>query len=395
MVSPTPRRIVIVGGGVAAHECATHLRRRGFTGSVTVVCGETQPPYDRTLLSKEYLEGYLDGPELALAGPAGYQQDGIEVLLNSRAAGLDPAERVVRLADGRALGYDRLVIATGGKAVCPPDLDSQHAYLLRGLADTRALRDRLDRCRRLVIVGGSFLGCEVAAAATSRGVEVTLVESGHALLAAELGSLVGARISALHHAYGVQVRAGTPAVSVRPAPGDRAMVTLRDGTTYTGDAAVVAAGMTPDVNWLVGTGTGDLRGGIRTDASCRTALPHVFAAGDCTRRWSPQYQTWLPGGHWHTAAVHGAAAASGVLDQAETFDPLPYFWSVQHGLRLQQLGYPSGWDTVDIEDDTWPGTFTARYLRQGRLAAVLSVGMPEVIPAARQELLESRGSAYT
>jgi 3-phenylpropionate/trans-cinnamate dioxygenase ferredoxin reductase subunit len=377
-------RIVIAGGGVAAQRCAFALRRLGFEGAVEVVSAEREAPYDRTLLSKDLIAAEELGDVVPLAAAEAYRDARIELRLGVRAVGLDPARRRVALSDGGETAYDRLVICTGGRPVLPPALAAPGVLTLRHAADVPALHDALARARHVVVVGGGFIGGEVASAAAAHHAPVTLVEAAGGPLAPVLGDEVAGRIAELHRAAGVEVVCDAP---VRGVESDRGAlrVTLAGGRRLTADAVVVGVGMTPDVDWLKGSGV-EVDDGIVTGPTCETSVPDVLAAGDCARWLHAGYGEHLRVEHWDTAARHGEAAAAAALGSDEPFAPLPYFWSDQHGTKLQWVGHAPTWDEVEIEEDDDPG-FVARYHRDGVLAGVLTAGRPRACAAARRELL--------
>jgi 3-phenylpropionate/trans-cinnamate dioxygenase ferredoxin reductase subunit len=375
--------VVIVGTGVAAHSCAFELRNLGYDGSIVMVGAEPEPPYDRTLLSKELLMGAIDRGELALCAAGGYEDRSIDLHLGVAATGLDTSARQVTLADGRTLSYDRLVIATGGSPVTPPGLRHADARVLRAVSDGERLRAALKGARRLIVTGGGFIGGEVSAAAVERGVEVVMAEALDVPLAGAVGDEVGRRIAELHRSNGVEVLTGTPAAAIE-SEGAALCVRLADGRRLDGDAVVIGVGMRPEVSWLKGCGVRIDRGVI-TDASCRTAVPGVLAAGDCARWWNPRYGTLMRVEHWETARLHGAAAAGSLLGREEPFAPVPFFWSHQHGVRFQWVG-AGPWDDVQVEDLDGPHSFVARYYRAGTLTAAFAAGSPRAIVNARRHL---------
>jgi NADPH-dependent 2,4-dienoyl-CoA reductase/sulfur reductase-like enzyme len=379
-----PRQFVIVGAGVAGHNCALELRRCGFEGRIVLVGSESCAPYDRTLLSKEFLLGRVTPADLALSPPAEYEVQGIELRLGIPAVALAPDRHELTLADGRTLAYDRLVIATGGAPIRPVDLCQSGARVLRTLADAQALR-ALPNYRHLVVIGGGFVGAEVAASARLLGVEVTIVETLPAPLVRAVGTEVGERIAELHRSHGVRLRTSTAACAIRRTRDGRFRVALSDGSVLVSDEVVVGAGMVPAADWLQGSRVHFDRG-IITDALCRTSAPDVYAAGDCTRWYHRVYEELVHVEHWDVAARHGAAAARAALGDGEPFTPIPFFWSFQYGVRFQWVGAPFGWDAVQIEDDDSPRSFVARYLRGDRLMALFAAGDPRAVVMARREL---------
>ena len=382
-----PERVVIVGGGVAAQRCAFALRKQGFAGKLTMISAEAEPPYDRTLLSKDMLRGAPGEPCLPLQPREAYAERAVDLRLATQATGLDVEAQRVALSDGTELNYGVLVICSGGRPVLPSALRCPGVLLLREVTDLEALHAKLADAARLAVVGGGFIGGEVASSAIARGLEVTLIEAAPQPLAPVLGEEVGARVADLHRANGVDVVSGAAVEGIAGRDGGFEL-TLAGGRTLRSDAVVVGVGMTPAVDWLEGC---EIRidDGIVTDASCRSEAPNVLAAGDCARWWNPRYETLMRVEHWDTAARHGAAAAASVLGHHEPFAPVPFFWSDQHGVKLQSVGYAPDWDELEVEDGEVPGSFVARYRAQGQLAAAFAAGQPKTIARARKEIQAS------
>lgn len=377
-----PSRIVVVGGGPAGQRCALALRRLGHTGAIDLIGDEPLAPYDRTLLSKDALRGETEPAPVALAPADAYAEAGVTVHAGTRATGLDAEARTVALDDGRALHYDRLVIATGGRAVVPAALRCEGVLTVRTAADVAPLRDALVRARHLVVIGGGFIGGEIAGAAVALAAPVTLVEAAAQPLAPVLGDEVAARVTALHRAAGVDVRAGVAASAVRRER-DGFRVDLADGTELRADAVVVGVGMVPALDWLDGSPL-TLADGIVTDELCRTEVDGVLAAGDCARWHNPRYGRSMRVEHWDTACRHGEAAAANALGLDTPFAPLPFFWSEQHGVVVRFAGHAPEWDAVEVDGDE--REWVARYLHDGRLVAACVAGRPRDFAAARREL---------
>lgn len=385
-----PRRIVVAGGGVAGCRCAFELRARGFDGAVTLVSAEAEPPYDRTLLSKAML-AELPRELGGLRAREAYADRAIELRLGTPAGRLDARRRSIRLVDGEDLPYDRLIVCTGGRPVLPAALACPGVLTLRDVSDLGPLRDALDACRsRLVVVGGGFIGGEIASSARARGIDVTIVEAAGAPLMPVLGEAVAHRVAELHREAGVELRCGSAAAGIRQ-DGSEYVVGLEDGSRVSGDAVVVGVGMSPRLDWLRG-GPLRLDGGVLTDAGCQTGVPGVLAAGDCARWWHPGYGARLRVEHWDTAARHGIAAARNALGHRESFAPVPFFWSDQHGVKLQWVGYAPAWDSVELRDGA-DGAFMARYLLDERLVGLLAAGHPREIARARLDLQTEPGAA--
>lgn len=378
-----PRDIVIVGGGVSAHRCAFDLRRNGYRGNLTLISKEMYAPYDRTLLSKDMLYDAESAELVLLSEPDRYREAGIDLRLGLTADWLDADQRCIGLNDGSTRSFDRLVLSVGGSPILPSALDASGVLMVREAAGLSGLRQAMVPGTHMVVIGGGFIGGEVAAAATQLDVEVTLVEAAAQPLATVLGEKVGARVAALHRDRGVKVLTGAAANTVT-ATGKGFEVRFPDGARLAADSVVVGVGMRPNTDWLLESGI-DIDRGIITDANCRTSADPVFAAGDCARWWHPRYSELCRVEHWDTANRHGAAVAKAVLGEEQSFAPLPFFWSDQCGVKFQFAGRAQSWDEVRVEGDS-PSQFAARYYTSGNLTGVLVAGQPRVFADLRREL---------
>jgi len=376
--------VLIVGGGLAGQRCAETLRRRGYEGQVRMLCAEEEPPYDRPPLSKGVLAGSVAEESVGFRPAAWYEENGVELLLGSPAAGLEPGARLVFLADGEPVPYAQLLIASGGEPRRLPFLEGfENVHYLRTLADARRLRTGLAPGARLAIVGAGFIGQEVAATALGLGAEVTMIEAMEVPLAPILGAELGRWFAELHRAEGVRLLTG---VLLEGADGSRRVerLQLADGTRVDCDVVVVGIGTVPATGWLSGSGLGER--GVEVDASGRTALPGVFAAGDASVPFDHRFRVHARTEHWDAAAWQGAAAALAMLGEQAGAPPLPSFWSDQHGVRIQSVGHPHLGDSVLIEGDPAARDFEAVFVRGGRPVAGLTVGRPRSIPALRKRI---------
>lgn len=376
--------IVIVGGGLAAQRCAEGLRRRGYDGSVRIVCAEPDPPYDRPPLSKQVLAGTAEA-ESAIYRPSWwYEEREVELLLGARAEALDPEARLVRLDSGATLAYEKLLIATGGAPRRLPFLEGyENVHYLRTLADARRLRAALTPGARLAVVGAGFIGQEVAATARGLGLEVTMIEALETPLAPILGVELGRWFAELHLEEGVRVITGAMLEGARGAGRVEELV-LADGRRLACDAVVVGIGTVPATDWLAGSGLE--QGGVRVDTAGRTALPGVYAAGDASLPFDPRFGAHARTEHWDAAAWQGAAAAKAMLGEYPGTPPLPSFWSDQYGLRIQSVGHPHHADGVLTEGSPAERDFEAVFTRGGIPVAGLAVGRPRAIPALRRRI---------
>ncbi|MFF8584420.1 NAD(P)/FAD-dependent oxidoreductase [Streptomyces althioticus] len=400
------RELVVVGASLAGLRAARSLRERGFTGALTIVGDEPHPPYDRPPLSKRV----LSAPDRPVRPELPVPNDlRARWLLGRAAVRLDPAARVVTLADGTRLTYDGLVVATGSTARGRPPGEPPPppgVVTLRGWDDALALRAALTEGSPLVVVGAGFLGGEIAAAARERGLHVTLVEAASQPLEGALGATAGAYVAALHREAGIVLRTGTTVEGfLTGADGRLAGVHLGDGTTVPAGTAVLAWGGVPSTGWLAGSGLA-VDGGVHCDPWLRvlrtdgTAVPDVVAAGDVARVPQP-----LAGGermalgHWTNAVEQGAAAAATLLagqDPDRTLAPfraVPSFWSDLHGARIRSVGLPGAADgTRVVEHDLTGRRLEIAYHREGRLVGALTVGRTGRLASYRHALEEHLAS---
>lgn len=383
--------IVIVGGGLAAQRCAEGLRRRGFDGPLRMVCAEPEPPYDRPPLSKGVLAGEVAAGSLAYRPPWWYADREVELLLGARAAGLEPEGRRLHLDDGSQLGYEQLLIATGGEARRLPILEGYaNVHYLRTLGDARRLRAALIPGARLAVVGAGFIGQEVAATARGLGLEVTLIEALATPLEPILGAELGAWFASLHDEEGVEVLTGAALEGARGGAAVEELV-LADGRRLACDAVVVGVGTVPATSWLAAGGLDDR--GVRADEHGRTAHPGVFAAGDASLPFDPRHGVHARTEHWDAAAWQGAAVAAAMLGADPGRPPLPSFWSDQYGLRVQYVGHARLADAVTLEGDPAQRDFEAVFSRAGIPVAGLAVGRPRAIPRLRRQIEQGAAEA--
>ncbi|MGW3210446.1 NAD(P)/FAD-dependent oxidoreductase [Streptomyces sp. NPDC001135] len=381
------KTVTIVGASLSGLYAARELRAQGFDGRLVIVGEEPHLPYDRPPLSKDFLTGRTDEDHLALTDADDTAALDAEWLLGIRARGLDTRGRTVLLEDGRTVSTDAVVIATGAAARRIDGESLAGVHTLRTLDDARALRADLDRGpRRVVVIGGGFIGAETASSCAGLGHEVTVVEAAPLPLVPQLGAGMAAVCAALHRRRGVELITGTGVAGLR----GTATVTgvgLTDGRTLPADLVIVGIGATPNTSWLVGS-TLALHDGVLCDDGCATALPQVVAVGDVARVGGSRAE------HWTSATEQPRVAVTNLLAgrTVETVRTVPYFWSDQYGSRLQFAGRHRGGDTVRVTEgeitDDGPGEagFLAHYERDGRTVAVLGVDRPRAFMRARREL---------
>ncbi|MBB4933025.1 NADPH-dependent 2,4-dienoyl-CoA reductase/sulfur reductase-like enzyme [Lipingzhangella halophila] len=382
------RKVTVVGASLAGLNAARSLRTQGFDGALTIVGAEHHPPYDRPPLSKEFLLGKATPAELAL------HEDDIDAdldadwRLGTPATGLDTRRRVVHLADGTELASDGVVVATGAAPRALPGAEGlSGVHVLRTLDDAEALRADLNTgTPRIAVVGGSFIGAEIAASCAALGLEVTVVEASAAPLAPVLGQEMAAHCAALHRENGVRLLCGARVARLL-GQGKVTGVELDDGRHVPADVVVAGIGVRPNTAWLTGSGV-DLGDGVLCDTGCRTSVPGVVAVGDVAR-------LCRSGGgsarieHWSSANLQPAVAVRNLLAGAtvEEYQRKPYFWSDQYGVRLQFAGTTGPGDTVRVvEGDPDERSFAAVYEHGDTVTAVLAMNRPRPFTRLRRSL---------
>lgn len=372
------------------------MRNAGHEGELTILGSEPHRPYDRPPLSKQVLTGKAEPEATALQAGDGFEA---EWILSTAATGLEIGRRRVLLDDGNDLEYDLLVIATGAHPrllpLAPP---RPGVHYLRTLDDSIALRDDLAGSPAVTIIGAGFIGLEVAASAKERGSQVTVVEVLPVPLERAIGARMGHEVAAWHREHGVDVRlgVGVEAIEGRDRPEG---VRLSDGSVIPSDIVVVGIGVTPTTAWLEGSGI-DIADGVLCDSRLRVLaggipLPGVVAAGDVARWAHPGRGEHVRVEHWTNAAEQGEAAARTLLrgDDAPPYAPVPYFWSDQHGVKLQFVGDVLPDDEVQFVEGSFADSrFVAAYGRAGRLVGALGMRRPARIMALQRSIGE--GAPY-
>lgn len=397
--APVLERVVVVGASLAGLRGAEALRQEGYAGSLTVVGDEPGEPYDRPPLSKAVLTGRT--PPGGSVLPRLVETDA-EWITGVAATGLDPRRQVVTLADGRELGYDRVLIATGTRPRPWPDAEQaglDGVLSVHTPQDARTLRARLvERPRRVLVVGGGFIGSEVASACRELDLEVTLVEHGAGPLVGALGGAVGPLTSRLQREHGVDLRCGTAVTSLEGEGGRLVGARLSDGDRVAADVAVIALGAVRNVEWLAGSGLAVDARGVACDAACRVfdaagaTTDDVFVAGDVARWPHPLYDGHLVVvEHWSNAVDQARTAAHNMVCAPalrRPHDSLPRFWSNQFGLNIKSVGVISTADEVVVtqgsphpQGPTGSIRCVAAYGSRGRLVAALAVNEPRALEA--------------
>ncbi|WP_225753544.1 NAD(P)/FAD-dependent oxidoreductase [Actinotalea sp. Marseille-Q4924] len=370
------RTFVIVGGGLAAATAAATLREEGFDGRLVLLAAERHLPYERPPLSKGYLAGEATLADATVHPADFYETHGVELRLGTPATALDVDAHTVTAGD-ETITYDRLLLATGSSARRLPLADDSGAPVayLRTIDDAERIAAALRERARLVVVGGGWIGLEVAAAARAAGCDVVVVEPLEEPLLRVLGPQVGHAFAQLHRRHGVDVRTGTSVedITTAGAPGV-ALVRLGDGTTVEADLVLVGIGAVPSTTLAEKAGL-KVDDGVMVDEHLRSSHPDVVVAGDIARAHHPLLGQHVRVEHWDTALGQGAAAARTMLGTGEPYERLPYFFTDQYELGMEYVGYVDrdGFDELVVRGDL-DGVYLAFWVRQGRVLAAMHTG---------------------
>ncbi|WP_280191055.1 NAD(P)/FAD-dependent oxidoreductase [Delftia sp. PS-11] len=387
-----PHSIVIVGAGQAGGWAAQTLRKEGYAGPIVLIGDEMYPPHERPPLSKTVLAGLAPADSTWLMPAAAFDALGVDWRRGARARRIDRAARQVLLEDGTALPYGRLILCTGGRARrpdwAPPEPGSQPLYTLRTIDDALALAAVLEHARRLVVVGGGWIGLEVASTARQRGAEVVVVEAQSRLCERTVPPEISEHLLALHQAQGVQVLLASGVAAWEPAPDGSALVQLADGSTLACDAIVLGIGLVPNDDLAREAGLA-CDGGVLVDGQCRTSDPDILAAGDVAVSLNPWAGRRMRLESWQNAQEQGIAAARAALGLAVDYQPLPWFWSDQYGMNLQIYGMPRQEHRAVQRGEMAEGRFLRLYLEGDVVQAAIGANAGRELRFARR-LIEQR-----
>jgi 3-phenylpropionate/trans-cinnamate dioxygenase ferredoxin reductase subunit len=375
------QRFVVVGGGLAAAKAVEELRDAGFDGRIVLFCAEEHVPYERPPLSKGYLLGN-DGIDVVFVHPQEwYDEHDVDVRLGTPVTAIDLANRELETARGTE-SYDKLLLATGARPRRLDTGDAPVAYL-RTIEDSRRLRAAFEPGRRIVLVGGGWIGLEVAAAARESGCEVTVLEALELPLVRVLGPEVAGVFADLHREHGVDLRTG-----VRVAGFEADGVVLQGGEKVPADLVVVGIGAAPDTALAEAAGLA-VDDGVLVDAQLTTSSEHVFAAGDVANHDHPVLGRRIRVEHWDTAIEQGRVAARNMLGEGLAYERLPYFFTDQYDLGMEYVGNAASYDEVVVRGDTSGDAeegrrLTAWWLDNGRIVAGMHVNDWDAIEQIRQ-----------
>ena len=379
-------KLVIIGAGQAAAQAVQSLRAEGFGGPITLVGDEAYPPYQRPPLSKAYLLGSFARERLFLKADAFYGESDCNLILNTRAVAIHRAEKSVELQDGRKLPYDKLLLATGTrvrKLKCP-GADLPGVHYLRDIADVDGLHDAFQPGTRIAIVGGGYIGLEVAAVAAKRGLDVTVFEAMDRLMARAVSPTVSDFYAAEHEKAGVKLKLRT---GVEAFEGDGKVERIRaGGHIYPADIVLVGIGVLPNDELATRAGLAS-EDGIVVDQNGRTGDPSIYAAGDCTRHVGRE-GTAIRLECVQNAIDQAKHCAFAIAGKPKTYSEVPWFWSDQYDLKMQIAGLARPGDQIVLRGDPAARKFAAFHLRDGAVAAVEAVNAAPEYLAARKWIAE-------
>lgn len=369
---------VIVGAGMAGALAVETLREEGFEGEVVLIGEEPDRPYERPPLSKDYLRGETEAEKVFVHPSDFYESHQIELITGRTVVALDPASGTIGMDSGDTLGYERLLLATGAESrhLPLPGSDLDGIFHLRSRSDSDRLREALQQSQSVVVVGGGWIGSEVAASARGMGVEVSLVEGAATPLAGIAGSELGRFFLDLHASKGVDLHMET---SVAGFVGDRTVEGVRtaDGAVIPGDIVIVGAGAIPRLE-LAESGGLEVDGGFITDQFLETTVPGIYAAGDAAAAFHPLYDRHLRVEHWSNARHQGRVAARNMMGARVPYDRVPYFFSDQYDVGLEYSGHRGHGDELVIRGDLEKREFVALWTRDGVLTAGMNVNVWDV-----------------
>ena len=364
------KKIVIIGGGAAGLSCANELRQLGYSGAISMLSADQDPPVDRPNLSKDYLAGSAPDEWMPLRSDRWYRDNGIDLRLETEVVRIDPVARRVYTRTGDEVGYDRLLIATGSEPnrLTGNGFDHDAVVTLRSYADAQAIAARASAGMTAAVIGSSFIGLEAAAALRKRGLEVHVIAPEKLPFERLLGEQVGLFLYALHERNGVHFHLGTSVTNFA-----NGAVTLADGQAISADIVLVGIGVRPRTSLAVSAGI-EAPAAIAVDAFLRTVVPDIYAAGDIAAYPDPVTGEPTRIEHWVVAERQGQAVAANMLGLRKRYQAVPFFWTKQYDVSVRYVGRAARWDEVVVNGDVSGGDFIARYYDKGVHLASAAVG---------------------
>jgi len=387
--SATGRRVAVIGAGQAAAQLALSLRSGGFADPIVIIGDEPFLPYQRPPLSKKFLTERPPPDSLFLRPASFWSERNVTLKLGVAAAAVDLKRRIVTLADGSEISFHTLVFATGTRArsLPLPGAALGGVFSLRSIGDVRRLRPALDAANRVAILGGGYIGLETAAVMRGEGREAIVLEAEDRVLKRVTAPAVAAFFDRVHRERGVDIRCGMRVAAILGDDTRASALKLADGSVVAADAILLAAGAQANDDLARASGL-DCQDGILVDELTRTAVPDVYAIGDCARFPSRRYGRRIRLECVQNAIEQAKAAAAAILGAAEPYDPVPWFWSDQYDIKLQIAGLFDGHDTATEAGEAAAGRFSVEYRQNGRLIAVDAVNEARAHMLARRRIAE-------
>ncbi len=377
----TDRTHVIVGASLAGAKAAETLRAEGFDGPVVLIGEESERPYERPPLSKDYLLGKAERETLYVHPQEWYAEHDVDLRLGVAVTAIDRAAHEVSLADGSKAGYAKLLLATGSspRRLSLPGADLDGVLYLRSAGDSDRIRTAFQGASQVAVIGAGWIGLETAAAARAAGAEVTVLEMADLPLLRVLGRQVAQVFADLHKDNGVDLRCGVQTLEITGRDGKAAGVRLADGSHIEADVVIVGVGITPNSQLASAAGL-EVDNGIWADAQLRSSDPDIFAAGDVANAFHPLLGKHVRVEHWANALNQPQTAAKAMLGQDVAYDMVPYFFTDQYDLGMEYAGYvePDGYDEVVFRGDAGRREFIAFWLGGGRVLAGMNVNVWDV-----------------
>ncbi|CAN5578894.1 FAD-dependent oxidoreductase [soil metagenome] len=375
---------LLVGGGMASAYCASELRRRGADGSILLAGREPEPPYERPPLSKEYLRGEAEREDAYVNPREWYEDNDVELLTRTNVMSLDTGERVAKLQGGEEVVFGKALLAKGAMVnilrVEGAELEGVH--YLRAFGNSDAIREEAEKAERVVLVGGSYIACEVAASLTAMGKQCAMVMMEDVALSNGFGEEAGRFFEEQLRSHGVEIYAGETLAAFEGSGRVESVIT-ESGNAVEGDLVVVGSGVRADT-MLAGRAGLDVDNGIVCDSTLESSVPGIFAAGDCCSYDSAVHGRRLRVEHWDVALQQGRHAAAGMLGAGGDFRAIPYFFSdLADWTGLEYVGPAEEWDDVVFRGELESGEFSAWYLQEGEVKGALAVGRSEDLIHAR------------
>lgn len=384
MTNSSKTDVLIVGAGQAGGELATILRQQGFTGSIKLIGDEPYVPYRRPPLSKAFLSGDATLESLFIKPQAVYDKNNIECLFGTGVETVDREAHSVRLYDGTSIEYGTLVLATGGRPrrLSLPGADHPNVHYVRTIADILHLKSQFEPGKRLVIIGGGYIGLEAASVGIKKGLKVTVIEAMPRVLARVTAPEISAFYERVHRARGVDLRTG---VGVHAFEGDATVdaVVLADGTRIEADIVIAGIGLIPNTELAEAAGIA-VANGIVVNLQTRTSDPDVFAIGDCTQHENAFFGRSMRLESVPNAIEQARVAASVITGKPAEYNAVPWFWSDQYELKLQMVGLSQGFEQIVVRGDINGESFSAFYLKDGVVISADAVNRPQEFMVAKK-----------